>query len=97
MIVRCVSLRSNFHTSEINSVFIEVSLFYCTCQGVKHVHICLLTNHIFCTPLKRQSIRLLYYRLTATDEPCVHRLHLQTFGPKVRSKNREAAVYVDWC
>ncbi|CAJ1084873.1 hypothetical protein L3Q82_015985 [Xyrichtys novacula] len=35
--------------------------------------------------------------LTATDEPCVHRLHLQTFGPKVRSKNREAAVYVDWC
>lgn len=35
--------------------------------------------------------------LTTTDEPCAHRLHLQTFGPGVRSKNREAAVYVDWC
>lgn len=35
-------------------------------------------------------------RLTATDE-CAHRLHFQTFSPEVRSQNREAAVYVDWC
>lgn len=55
-------------------------------------------NLIFCATCTNDT--LLYpqsYRLTATDELCTRRLHLQTFGPKVSPKNRKAAVYVDWC
>lgn len=78
-------------------------LLQCNCRRVnecnaKCVHVCFTSNQFFSAPPEKPTKCSIHdSRLTATDEPCVHRLHLQTFGPKVRSKNREAAVCVDWC
>lgn len=94
MFIRCFNLRIRVHIS-LNSVCLDFILSYCPCRGVnecsaKCVHICFTSNHIFPAPPEKKNPTKLplftipgYRRLT---EPCVHRLHLQTFGPKVRSE-----------